>query len=100
MGILSLLRRKTKNESISFEGNQGDCQENAVVIHAPNSIIGIMAEYKYIEKQYGDRNVDWKLFMQSLITGNGKSYDLLTIEMKDGTKKSFFFDITDFFEKF
>ena len=100
MGILSLFRRKTKNNILSFEGGRGDSQENAVVIHAPNSIIGIMAEYKFIENQYGVRNVDWKLFIQSLITGNGKNYDLLTIELKDGTKKSFYFDITDFFGKF
>ena len=100
MGFLSLFRRKTKNNNISFEGGQGDCQENAVVIHAPNSIMGIMAEYKFIENQYGVRNVDWKLFIQSLITGNGKNYDLLTIEIKDGTRKSFYFDITDFFGKF
>jgi len=100
MGILTLFSRKAKNDILSFEGGHGDSQENAVVIHAPNSIIGMMAEYKYLENQYGVRDADWKLFMQSLITGNGKSYDLLTIEMKDGTRKSFYFDITDFYGKF
>ena len=100
MGFLNLFRSKTKNNIISIEEGQGDSQKNAIVIHAPNSIIGIMAEYKYIENQYGVQDVDWKLCMQSLIAGNGKSYDLLTIEMKDGTKKSFYFDITDFYGKF
>ncbi|MEJ2727369.1 MAG: hypothetical protein P8185_02470 [Deltaproteobacteria bacterium] len=100
MGILSLFKRKTKNDSISLENGQGDCKKNAIVIHVPNSITGIMAEYKYLEDQYGVQDVDWKLCMQSLVTGNGKSYDLLTIEIKDGTRKSFYFDITDFFGKF
>ena len=80
MGILGLFRNKTKNAVISFGDNQGDSPENAIVINAPSSIIGIMAEYKYIEIQYGVRDVDWTVFMQSLITGNGKSYDLITIE--------------------
>jgi len=43
------------------------------------------------------RNRDWKLSMQSLISGNGKHYDVLDIEMKDGTRRSFYFDITSFF---
>jgi hypothetical protein len=100
MGFLSLFRGKTKNKIISIEEGQGDNQKNAIVIHAPNSIVGIMAEYKYLENQYGIQDVDWKLCMQSLIAGNGKNYDLLTIEMKDGTRKSFYFDITDFYGKF
>jgi hypothetical protein len=100
MGILGLFRNKTKNAVISFGDTQGDSPENAIVIHASNSIIGIMAEYKYIETQYGVRDVDWNVFMQSLIPGNGKSYDLITIEMRDGTKKSFYFDVTDFYGKF
>ena len=100
MGILSFFKSKTKKNIISIKGGPGDSQKNALVIHAPDNIAGIMAEYEYLENRYGVRDVDWKLFMQSLITGNRKSYDLLTIELKDGSRKSFYFDITGFFGKF
>lgn len=100
MGILSIFKRKTKNDFISFEGGPGDCKENAVVIHAPNCIAGIMAEYKYIEDKNGVQNEDWNLIVQFKLSENGKDYDMMTIETKHGTRKSFYFDITDFFGKF
>jgi len=100
MGILNLIRRKPKNDLISFEGGPGDCKENAVVVHAPNCIAGIMAEYKYIEDQCGVQNQDWNLIVQFKLSGDGRDYDMMTIETKDGTRKSFYFDITDFFGKF
>ena len=100
MGILSLFRRKTENDLISVEGGPGDCKENAVVIHAPNCIAGIRAEYKYIDNLCGVQNQDWNLIGQFKLSGNGKDYDMMTIETKDGTRKSFYFDITDFFGKF
>lgn len=100
MGILSLFRSKPKKDFISFEGGPGDCKKNAVVIHAPNHILGVIAEYQYVGNQCGVRNRDWKLSMQSLISGNGKNYDVLDIEMKDGTRRSFYFDITSFFGKY
>jgi hypothetical protein len=100
MGILSFFKSKTKKNIISINGGPGDSKKSAVVIQAPDSIAGIMAEYEYLENRYGIRDVDWKLFMQSLITGNGRSYDLLTIELKDGSRKSFYFDVTGFLGKF
>ena len=100
MGILSLFRSKPKRNFISFEGGPGDSKENAVVIYAPDTILGVLCEYQYVGNQCGIRNRDWKLHMQSLISGNGKNYDVLDIEMKDGTRRSFYFDITDFYGKF
>lgn len=100
MKILSFFKGKTKKNLISIKGGPGDSKKSAVVIQAPDNIAGVMAEYEYLENQYGVRDVDWKLFMQSLIKGNGRSYDLLTIELKDGSTKSFYFDVTGFWEKF
>lgn len=53
MGILSLFRSKPKKDFISFEGGPGDCKKNAVVIHAPNHILGVIAEYQYVGNQCG-----------------------------------------------
>ena len=74
--------------------------ENAVVIHAPNCIAGIMAEYKFIEDQYGVQNQDWKLIGQFKLSRDSKDYDMITIETKDGIRKSFYFHISGFFGKF
>jgi hypothetical protein len=75
--------------------------ETAVVIQgATGSRDGIAAEYAYLEKQFGQRNVDWKLKRQSLRHHQGKHYDLMEIILKDGSPKEILFDITGFFEKF
>ncbi|MEW6659042.1 MAG: hypothetical protein AB1424_10305 [Thermodesulfobacteriota bacterium] len=85
---------------ISFSGGPGDTTATAVVISgAPNSRVGINAEYYYLGKNFGQRNVDWKLKRQSVIREKGKVYDRMEIELKDGGKKTVFFDITEFFGK-
>jgi hypothetical protein len=100
MGILNIFRSKLKNDPVSFKGGPGDCKGNAVVILAPNCIDGIMAEYKYIENRCGVRNRDWRLIAQFKLSEDGRDYDMLTIETKGRFRKSFYFDITDFFGKF
>jgi len=85
---------------ITFSGGPGDTPETAVVISgAPNSMAGISAEYYYLEKKFGQRNVDWKLKRQSMRQIKGKIYDRMEIELKDGSRKDVFFDISEFFGK-
>jgi len=86
---------------ITFKGGPGDTLKTAVVIlGAPNSRVGISAEYYFLEKVFGPQNVDWKLDRQSVLRDQGKVYDRMEIELKSGGKKTIFFDITDFFGKF
>jgi hypothetical protein len=85
---------------ITFKGGPGDTPATAVVITgAPNSRVGIDAEYYYLGKKFGQRNVDWKLKRQSVIHEKGKVYDRMDLELKDGSKKTVFFDISEFFGK-
>jgi hypothetical protein len=85
---------------ISFKGGPGDTPETAVVIlGAPNSMAGVSAEYYYLGNQFGRRNVDWNLKRQSVLNQKGKIYDRMDLELKDGSKKTVFFDITEFFGK-
>ena len=91
--------RKLKEDGV-LSGGQGETAENAVVIYTRSSKIGIAAEYAYVEQICGERDVDWKLQRQSLLTGEeegGKAFDLLEVELKDGRKKEFWFDITAFY---
>lgn len=91
---------KPAKPKIYFKGGPGDTPATAVVISgAPNSRIGIDAEYYFLEKIFGQPNVDWKLKRQSVIHEKGKIYDRMDLELKDGSKKTVFFDITEFFGK-
>jgi hypothetical protein len=85
---------------ITYKGGPGDTPETAVVIlGAPNSIAGVEAEYSYLRKQFGRENVDWMLTRQSVMQQKGKVYDRMDLDLKDGSKKTVFFDIGEFFGK-
>lgn len=59
-----------------------------------------MAEYAFIEKHCGEEGKNWGKVMQSTHIGDdGKYYDMIRIEMKDGSTRDFYFDITSFFGK-
>ena len=70
-----------------------------VILGARNSVAGISAEYKYLQQKFGRENVDWMLTRQSVLKQKGKVYDRMDLEMKDGSKKTVFFDISEFFGK-
>ena len=76
--------------------------QDAVKITATSSSIGIHAEYIYVEMQCGPKNLDWTTERQVLLEPegpDGKHYDLLTVKLKDGTFREFYFDISSFFGK-
>ncbi len=85
---------------ITFKGGPGDTPETAVVISgAADSMAGISAEYDWLARKFGRKNVDWSLRRQSVMQQQGKVYDRMEIELKDGSRKTIFFDITGFFGK-
>ena len=81
-------------------GGDGSSAEEAVVINATSSIVGVPEEHDYIGRVCGKKDVDYTLRKQMLMSQNGRSYDVLEIEMKDGSVRSFWFDITSFFGRF
>ncbi len=85
---------------ITFKGGPGDTPETAVVISgAADSMAGIAAEYDWLAKIFGKQNVDWRLRRQTVGHNQGKVYDIMEIDLKDGSRKTVFFDITGFFGK-
>jgi hypothetical protein len=83
---------------VMYNNNIGDSLENAVVIHgAANSGEGIIAENQYLSEKFGQRGLDWNKREQSLIGKENKHIDKIEIELKDGTNKTVYFDITEFF---
>jgi hypothetical protein len=96
MWIFNWLRRKPK-PLVAFSGGPGDTAETAVVIQAETTPLGTIAEYLYIEKVCGRRDEDWKQILQAVKGMNGKMYDFHIIEMKDGSRRELWFDITSFY---
>jgi hypothetical protein len=78
----------------------GNSIENAVTISAPSSSIGVLFEYTYIQLKCGEKDVDWRIESQSLLEGaDGKPYDLMTVRLKNGTTRQFYFDISSFYDR-
>jgi hypothetical protein len=78
---------------IRFAGGDGSSFAAAIVVHAPNNIAGVGAEYDYLKKRFpGHRFVS-----QALANRGGKVYDVMTIVTADGKKRVLHFDITQFF---
>jgi hypothetical protein len=84
---------------IRFEGGSGESPEDAIVIkNAENHRAGVNAEYFYLRKRFGKRDVHWRLVVQALLKGD-KPVDRLTIELTDGSIKDIYFDVSEFFGK-
>lgn len=100
----SSTNKSKTSDSVSkayYEESSGLTMDEAVVIHASNSMEGIPLEYQFVAKKEGKRGVDWNLVQQSLQQNNDKSYDVLVINLtKNNEEKTYYFDITNFFGKF
>lgn len=83
-----------------YRGGSGETIEDAVIINAASSLVGIPAEYHYISSECGRRKVDWTLKLQAHIEKNGRHYDVLTVELESGEVRKYYFDITKFYGNF
>lgn len=98
MGFLDFLKLRKKQDL--YGGGSGESIETAVIINTSSSMIGIPAEYRFISRKYGQKDVDWTLETQMVMRSGNRQYDVVVIKLKDGQEKSFFFDITKFYGKF
>lgn len=84
-----------------YAGNDGSSTQEAVVINATSSSVGIDAEYKWIESRYGAQDKDWTIEMRMHGgSDDGKSYETFHIKLADGTPKTIVFDISSFYGRF
>jgi len=68
-----------------------------ITIAAPDETTGIRMEYEHVEQVLGPRDDAWELVRQELHSENGRYYDLLHVRLKSGERRSFLFDISDWF---
>ncbi|HSW62150.1 MAG TPA: hypothetical protein VLH56_02345 [Dissulfurispiraceae bacterium] len=99
MGIMDWFRGKAPSPGI-YSGGAGDSADTAIVISVTNSMAGIPAEYAFVQQQCGQQDVDWTLNSQMQTSQDGKKFDVLTVTLKDGGSRAFWFDITAFYGRF
>ena len=84
---------------VHFAGGDGSSQEKAVIVLGANESSGVQAEYLWLAAHFPG----YQRGQQGLIQGQGqggKSYDVLDFTTAYGTKRTVYFDITDYFGKF
>lgn len=87
--------RSASNNKVSIYGGDGSSFEKAVIIKAPNTIVGVSAEYQWIR----DNLPGWKVIGQALLNDKKKMYDRMECISSNGEKKFIYFEITSFFGK-
>jgi hypothetical protein len=91
---------RTSNPAITYEDRGGDSPETAIIIHgAPSGAAGVHAEYEYLERKFGPRNVKWVPIRQKVFGSTERRWDMIIIGLSDGSQKKIYFDITEFFGK-
>jgi len=83
-----------EGQPVKVTGGDGSSKEQAVVIDTDDSRLGIRLEYNYIQGKHGPRELAWKRELQMKVRDGERDYDVITIGLPDGEKKTFWFDIT------
>ena len=79
--------------AIAHAPADGKSFETAVVINKKTEKAGINAEYQWIREHYSNYHV----VKQAIVYNNDKRFDVITIEITDGSIQDIYFDITKFF---
>lgn len=60
----------------------------------------VAAEYEYLDRIFGKRDEDYRVLKQGLLKADQKHYDVVKIRLSNNDQKTFFFDITESYDKF
>lgn len=80
----------------TFAGGDGTTLEQAVIVNAPSERIGVAALYGWIGRHYPGSTAAG----QNTIIKNGHFYDAIDIITATKERRTFYFDITQFFGKY
>src|SRR5215470_13677509 len=79
-----------ENAKYSFSGGDGASLNAAVIVHAADESVGILAEHAWIRQHWPNS----KLGRQELLSKNNRQYDALTITDSSGLEHTLYFDIS------
>lgn len=76
---------------------EGLSPQSPVVIAAATSIVGVPAEYAWLNRRYGTMDHDWKVDLRSLgRDGEGRTIETFRLRLRGGAKVDVHFDVTSF----
>lgn len=81
---------------MKISGGDGSSIDKAIIVSDCRDQEGVQQEYKEIRKRFGE----YRLIRQELLENEGRMYDKLELELRNGDNILVYFDITDFFGKF
>jgi hypothetical protein len=82
--------------TLVVSGGTGDSIQNAIIIKkTPKGLSAAGAENIFLIKRFGQRGKDWTLEQQDLLHTNGKVYDTYCVRLSDASKRTLYFDVTD-----
>jgi hypothetical protein len=94
--------RNAPTPGTTISAEDGATPENAIRIHAANSVEGVSKEFVVLEAMFGTQDRDWKFIERSLVhPDDGRKLDRFIISARDKVKEGYFdikeiyFDITE-----
>jgi hypothetical protein len=88
-------------KQIFFGPKTGETLKEAIeIINTADTTEGIAAEYTYLRLKSQSLGIVYSMVEQQHIPHGDKNYDKLTIQLEDGSKEHYYFDITSFYGKF
>lgn len=99
--VSSYFKKQYDFSNYKFTGGDGSSQKRAVVISSRTESEGIAAQYYFIGKKYGMRDVEWKVLSQECQKSKSRMYDSINIKLlKTNEIIKVWFDITAYYGKF
>lgn len=80
-------------------GGGDGTRENPIIVNHTMTMQGVGAEYAYLARKYGTQGIDWECPLQRVATFGGRTVDILSIRLKDGSEREVHFDVTMFYGK-
>jgi hypothetical protein len=100
MGLFDFFGKKNK-DSVIYKGGDGSSEKNAIIIITNSTLLGIPAEYEWLNKRFGEQEKDWSLLLRANGSrDDGKVFEFFDIKLADGTVYKIHFEISSFFGKY
>jgi hypothetical protein len=84
---------------LAIEDRGGETPGTSIIIHTSSHFVGVIAEYAILAKKFGKQDRDWKLDMRAVGGSGDRLWEMMCVKLADGTEKTLYFDITEFFDK-
>jgi hypothetical protein len=86
---------------IQFSEHSGRSMKDAIIITGARTHYDtVAAEYEYLDRIFGKQGENYRVLKQGLLKADQKHYDVVKIRLASDVHKTFFFDITESYDKF